>query len=170
MHLTRFALIPSLLALTLTACGGGDDTSTSSQPEPTRPQDARTFAVSEAALPLAALSGAPETDRWWGTNKGAGYQIEVPKNWNGMLVMYAHGYGGTGSSLFVTTPSIRRHLISQAKADDKLLEHDEKTDPRFAMTAAELEKKGVKDFQLDYAIKTLKRLAPGAPSNLAKSR
>ena len=58
----------------------------------------------------------------------------------------------------VREADLRRHLISQAKADDKLLEHDEKTDPRFAATAAELEKKGVKDFQLEYAIKTLKRL------------
>ncbi len=62
----------------------------------------------------------------------------------------------------VREADLRRHLISQAKADDKLLEHDEKTDPRFAMTAAELEKKGVKDFQLDYALKTLKRLAPNS--------
>ena len=58
----------------------------------------------------------------------------------------------------VREADLRRHLISQAKADDKLLEHDSNVDPRFAATAAELEKKGVKDFQLDYAIKTLKRL------------
>jgi carboxyl-terminal processing protease len=54
---------------------------------------------------------------------------------------------------------LRRHLIAQAKVEDAILEKDELTDPRFAMTAAQLEKKGVKDFQLDYAIKTLKRLA-----------
>jgi carboxyl-terminal processing protease len=60
----------------------------------------------------------------------------------------------------VREADLRRHLISQAKADDKLLEHDETVDPRFSATAAELEKKGVKDFQLDYAIRTLKRLAP----------
>jgi carboxyl-terminal processing protease len=64
----------------------------------------------------------------------------------------------------VREADLRRHLLSQAKADDKLLEHDETADPRFAMTAAELEKKGVKDFQLDYAIKTLKRLAPRGTS------
>jgi carboxyl-terminal processing protease len=68
----------------------------------------------------------------------------------------------------VREADLRRHLISQAKADDKLLEHDEKADPRFAMTAAELEKKGVKDFQLDYAIKTLKRLAPN-PATIASA-
>ncbi len=58
----------------------------------------------------------------------------------------------------VREADLRRHLISQAKADDKLLEHDDTADPRFSATAAELEKKGVKDFQLDYAIRTLKRL------------
>ncbi|GAA4713432.1 S41 family peptidase [Sphingomonas lutea] len=54
---------------------------------------------------------------------------------------------------------LRRHLVAQAKVEDAILEKDDLTDPRFAMTAAQLEKKGVKDFQLDYAIKTLKRLA-----------
>ena len=61
----------------------------------------------------------------------------------------------------VREADLRRHLLSEAKADDKLLEHDEIQDPRFLMTAAQLEKQGVKDFQLEYAIKTLKRLAAG---------
>ncbi|MFC7536483.1 S41 family peptidase [Sphingomonas sp. GCM10030256] len=60
----------------------------------------------------------------------------------------------------VREADLRRHLLSQAKVDDKLLERDEGTDPRFAMTAAELKKKGVEDFQLHYALQTLKRLAP----------
>ena len=60
----------------------------------------------------------------------------------------------------VREADLRRHLLSEASADDKLLEQDaDVTDPRFAMTAAELEKKGVEDFQLDYAINTLKRLS-----------
>jgi carboxyl-terminal processing protease len=59
----------------------------------------------------------------------------------------------------VREADLRRHLLAQAKVEDKLLEADDTTDPRFSMTAAELEKKGVKDFQLDYALKTLKRLA-----------
>ena len=37
------------------------------------------------------------------------------------------------------------------------------------MTAAELEKQGVKDFQLDYALKTLKRLAPVRRSAVASA-
>src|SRR3954449_13278656 len=54
---------------------------------------------------------------------------------------------------------LRRHLLNQAKVDDKLLESDDTTDPRFKASAAELEKKGIKDFQLDYALNTLKRIA-----------
>lgn len=62
----------------------------------------------------------------------------------------------------VREADLRRHLLAEAKADDKLLEHDDSSqDPRFAFTSEELEKKGVKDFQLDYAMKTLRRLAPG---------
>jgi carboxyl-terminal processing protease len=65
---------------------------------------------------------------------------------------------------------LRRHLLNQAKVDDKLLESDDTKDPRFTATAAELEKKGVKDFQLDYALNTLKRIAgPVRPaSSIAK--
>lgn len=57
---------------------------------------------------------------------------------------------------------LRRHLLAQANVDDKLLEKDSTADPRFSMTAAELEKKGIKDFQLYYAINTLKRLTGSA--------
>ena len=72
----------------------------------------------------------------------------------------------------VREADLRRHLISQATVKDEILENDTTPDPRFSATAAELEKKGVKDFQLDYAIRTLKRLAPAAaaPSKIAKSR
>ena len=70
----------------------------------------------------------------------------------------------------VREADLRRHLLSQATVKDDVLENDSTPDPRFSATSEELEKKGVKDFQLDYAIKTLKRLAPGAPSALAKSR
>jgi len=70
----------------------------------------------------------------------------------------------------VREADLRRHLLGQATVDDKLLEqNDTASDPRFAFTPAELEKKGVKDFQLDYALKTLKRLAPKGTNVAAAS-
>ena len=58
---------------------------------------------------------------------------------------------------------LRRHLLAQAKVEDKLLEKDDTPDPRFAAKAADLAKKGVKDYQLIYALSTLKRLAAATP-------
>src|SRR6478609_9047102 len=58
----------------------------------------------------------------------------------------------------VREADLRRHLLAQAKVEDKLLEGDNSPDPRFTLTAAQLQKQGIKDFQLDYALKTLKRL------------
>ncbi len=59
---------------------------------------------------------------------------------------------------------LRRHLINEVKIDDSVLEEDEKPDPRFAATAENLKKAGVKDFQLDYAIKTIARLGKVTPA------
>ena len=67
----------------------------------------------------------------------------------------------------VREADLRRHLLAQAKVEDKLLEGDNTTDPRFTAKAEDLEKKGIKDFQLYYALNTLKRLA--APAALASS-
>ena len=66
---------------------------------------------------------------------------------------------------------LRRHLINEAKIDNSTIEDDGKPDPRFAATAAELEKAGIKDYQLDYALKTLNRLAaPPVPGPLMAAK
>jgi carboxyl-terminal processing protease len=65
---------------------------------------------------------------------------------------------------------LRRHLLNQAKVDDKLLESDDTTDPRFKASAEELKKKGIEDFQLYYAINTIKRITGpiAPPATIAK--
>ena len=50
-----------------------------------------------------------------------------------------------------------------------MLESDDTTDPRFTAKADDLKKQGVKDFQLNYALNTLKRLAGAAPAAVAAS-
>ena len=64
----------------------------------------------------------------------------------------------------VREADLRRHLINEAKVDDGVLEDDNKPDPRFTATPESLEKSGIKDYQLDYAIKAIARLGslPGA--------
>jgi carboxyl-terminal processing protease len=65
----------------------------------------------------------------------------------------------------VREADLRRHLLAQSKVEDKLLEADNSPDPRFEAKSDDLEKKGIKDFQLYYALNTLKRLA--GPVNTA---
>ena len=62
---------------------------------------------------------------------------------------------------------LRKHLLAQTKVDDALLESDDTPDPRFTAKADELKKEGIKDFQLYYALNTLKRLAGSAPATVA---
>ena len=52
---------------------------------------------------------------------------------------------------------LRGHLINEIGVEDESLMRDRLDDPRFQLTAAELEEMGVEDFQLDYAVRTLRR-------------
>jgi len=54
---------------------------------------------------------------------------------------------------------LRRHLVAQDHVDDAVLESDDTVDPRFAETAEQVKAKGIEDYQLYYAISSLKRVA-----------
>jgi len=121
------AAAATTLVLLLAACGGGisgdeDGATPAAVPEPARPQDSRSFTAAAATTFDAMAADASDTvamsttSRYAGVLDGAAYRIEVPANWNGKLVMYAHGYAGTGAALGVNNPSIRRHLIQQGYA------------------------------------------------------
>jgi carboxyl-terminal processing protease len=53
---------------------------------------------------------------------------------------------------------LRGHLTNDKKADARLEERDTKIDPRQTISMEALKKSGVDDFQLDYAVKLMKRL------------
>ncbi len=126
----RAVLLLASVACVLAACTGAPWLLVAA-PESAREHDARRFTVDETALraTLATQDAARraghgaftpldglDTDRWVGVLGGAAYQVEVPRRWNGMLVMYAHGYRGTGAALTVAPPPIRRHLVEQGYA------------------------------------------------------
>ena len=70
----------------------------------------------------------------------------------------------------VRESDLRRHLVNENIADDKSLEDDMKDDPRFALSAEELKKQGIEDFQLHYAMQTLARLGKSARFAGAQAR
>ncbi len=52
---------------------------------------------------------------------------------------------------------LRGHLINDLGIKDEELEVDKLDDPRFQLTAEQLEEQGIEDFQLHYALETLRR-------------
>jgi len=52
---------------------------------------------------------------------------------------------------------LRGHLVNELAIEDEALEADKSDDPRFQLTATELEEQGIEDFQLYYALETLRR-------------
>jgi hypothetical protein len=113
-------------AIALSGClgGGGGSSDDIAAPETLTPQQQRIadnfFEVDQAQLPFDSLAaGVPVYDnssRWHGVLDGAGYRIEVPANWNGMLVMYAHGFRGEGPTLTVDSPPMRQYLLDEGYA------------------------------------------------------
>jgi len=54
---------------------------------------------------------------WTGiATDGAAYRIEVPPDWNGTLVMYAHGFRGTGTTVWVDEPQLRQYFVDHGFA------------------------------------------------------
>ena len=52
---------------------------------------------------------------------------------------------------------LRGHLVNELGREDRDIERDRIDDPRFQLTAAQLEEQGIEDFQLHYALETLRR-------------
>jgi pimeloyl-ACP methyl ester carboxylesterase len=63
--------------------------------------------------PFTALPGARV---YTGIRAGAAYRVEVPQHWNGRLVVYAHGYRGDGTTVYVDNPALRAHYIASGFA------------------------------------------------------
>jgi hypothetical protein len=69
--------------------------------------------------PFAALTdaaGAAISSVHAGIRDGAAYRVEVPLRWNGELVVYAHGYRGTGTIVYVDNPALRAYYIARGFA------------------------------------------------------
>jgi alpha-beta hydrolase superfamily lysophospholipase len=121
---------------TLTAAAAAGTSLTAAMPrEDTRGQDTDRYTINAAdaaattfaALPVAAgdTVDVTTTQRFAGrlasydnnpASPFAAYRIEVPANWNGELVMYAHGYAGEGETLAGNNSAIRRHLVQSGFA------------------------------------------------------
>jgi dienelactone hydrolase len=116
MIVRRAVLAASLLAAILTGQPAAAAPPSCWAPAPSDTKPGYLVADPDCELdgtPFTALPGATVRT---GVSAGAAYRIEVPKRWNGRLVVYAHGYRGTGTTVYVSNPELRQHYIDEGYA------------------------------------------------------
>src|SRR5437660_1775547 len=59
------------------------------------------FGTGAPFVPLTDAAGQPLSRVYTGIRDGAAFRIEVPLRWNGDLAIFAHGYRGTGTTVWV---------------------------------------------------------------------
>ncbi|MEV1145954.1 hypothetical protein [Micromonospora sp. NPDC049799] len=98
------------LAGSAPASAAGDRHSDGTQPLPG-------YTISNPPLAPLVVGGASTTVRQ-GVHRHAAYIVEVPANWNGDLVMWAHGYRGQTTVLSPEAPAfdLRQRLLEQGYA------------------------------------------------------
>src|SRR5262245_36223076 len=72
--------------------------------------------TTNAFVPLTDASGQPISQAFAGIRDGAAYRIEVPLNWNGDLVLYAHGFRGFGTTVWVDSSPLRVYQVTHGFA------------------------------------------------------
>ena len=72
------------------------------------------------------------------------------------------------SRFIMRESDLRGHLVNELGLEDSALETDKRDDPRFKFTAEELKEQGIEDFQLHYAVDTLRRATPNAMATAAR--
>lgn len=63
-------------------------------------------------------NGSGQLSRVWTgiASDGSAYRIEVPPDWNGTLVMFAHGFRGNGPVVWVDNPQLRQYFVDKGFA------------------------------------------------------
>jgi hypothetical protein len=68
-------------------------------------------------VPQTDAAGRPTSRTFTGILAGAPYRIEVPKrHWNGQLALFAHGFRGNGTTVWVDDSPLRTYLIAHGFA------------------------------------------------------
>ncbi|HEX6677978.1 MAG TPA: phthalyl amidase [Actinomycetes bacterium] len=67
-------------------------------------------------VPLTDANGNAISTVYTGITDGSAWRIEVPKHWNHDLVLWAHGFRGTGTTVFVDSHPLRQFLVQRGFA------------------------------------------------------
>jgi hypothetical protein len=69
------------------------------------------FGTGTPFVPLTDEQGQEISTVHTGIVDGSSFRIEVPNRWNGELVLFAHGFRGTGTTVWVDNPALRAFYV-----------------------------------------------------------
>lgn len=99
---------------------GGEPTGTAGAvpTTPTQPKQLGTPSGVATTAKAPDFEAVPGATAHFGTLGKAVYRIEMPEKWNGELVLWAHGYRGQGTEVYVDNPpgALRQGLIDEGFA------------------------------------------------------
>jgi pimeloyl-ACP methyl ester carboxylesterase len=116
------AVLVAALALACGDNGGTDSAAALCSPPDVSPTDDLPNAVEYRQSPEGVRLPDPEFEPLpgacadFGLLGGAAYQIEIPDDWNGRLVLDMHGYEELALEAGVSAPDIRRYLVGHGYA------------------------------------------------------
>lgn len=116
MIVRRTALAAVLIAGILIGSPASAAPPTCTPPTPSDTKPGYLVADPDCDLDGTAFTALPGARVHTGVQAGAAYRIEVPRRWNGRLVVYAHGYRGSGTTVHVSDPELREHYVSRGYA------------------------------------------------------
>jgi len=74
------------------------------------------FGTTNPFVPLTDSGGQEISRVFTGIAAGSAFRMEVPRNWNHELVLYAHGFRGNGTTVWVDNPTLRQFYVQQGFA------------------------------------------------------
>ena len=98
------------------ACSSGSTPEPAPTPRPLPTPVEFAQEPSGATLGDPSFEPLPGAQAHFGELGGSVYQIEMPDDWNGRLVLYLHGFRNFAPTLSVQQPAIRRYLIERGYA------------------------------------------------------
>ncbi|MGE3593914.1 MAG: hypothetical protein AB7N70_00080 [Dehalococcoidia bacterium] len=118
MRPLRWPVLVVLLSVVIVACDRGRKPAPAADAPHAEPPAIVPAATTTASATIAdpRFRPLPGARADFGTYNGGAYRIEVPLQWNGVLVLYAHGYRGDTPEVWVSDSPIRPHLIENGYA------------------------------------------------------
>ena len=74
------------------------------------------FGTQNPFVPLTDAQGNAISSVHTGITDGSAWRVEVPKHWNHDLVLWAHGFRGTGTTVWVDSSPLRQFLVQRGFA------------------------------------------------------